>query len=370
MRIVVVYGTRPEAIKLAPVIVELKKIKQFETFVVCTGQHKEMLEGIMELWGLVPDLVLDSHFATKHSSAIPGLMIQLEEVFLGCSPSFVLVQGDTATAAAAALQAHALRIPVGHVEAGLRSEDLWNPWPEEANRKIVDSISSLHFAPTQTSLNNLIQERHGQTSFLTGNTVVDALQHATIKLNSDLNIRAELEKALMFSLDEPYILFTQHRREGFGYGQNQVFEAIRDISDLGHKIVFPVHMNPSVRSKVAEKLSKKDNVTLIEHQKYLPFIELVRNASFIISDSGGLQEEAPSFNKSILITRLRTERPEVVEAGFGHIVGYEPRIIVEEALNLINHSHVSFTNPFGDGLAASRIAGLLESYLSDLSKDT
>lgn len=365
----VVYGTRPEAIKLAPVIVELKKNKWFKTFVVCTGQHKEMLEGIMDIWDLAPDLVLNSHFLTNRSSDISSLMFQLEKVFLGYSPNFVLVQGDTATAVAAALQAHALRIPVGHVEAGLRSEDLWNPWPEEAYRKIVDSISSMHFAPTQISLNNLVQEKHGQTSYLTGNTIVDALQHATSILNSDPSIRTELESTLMFSLDDPYILFTQHRREGFGDGQNQVFEAIRDLSNLGHKIVFPVHMNPSVRSKVAEKLSAVENVVLIDPQEYLPFIELIRNASLIISDSGGLQEEAPSFNKSILITRLRTERPEVVEAGFGHLVGYESDIIVEKALNLINLSPAILDNPFGDGFSAARIACRVESYLSDLTKN-
>jgi UDP-N-acetylglucosamine 2-epimerase (non-hydrolysing) len=364
-KIAVVYGTRPEAIKLAPVIVELKKIDNLEVIVICTGQHKEMLVGIMELWNLVPDFSIEPNFVSEHSSALPALMLEIEKLLKEIQPDCVMVQGDTATATAGALQAHALHIPVAHVEAGLRSGDLWNPWPEEANRKIVDSISSMHFAPTQISLNNLIEEKHGQTSYLTGNTIVDALQHATTMLNGDPSIRAKLESILNFSLSNPYILFTQHRREGFGDGQNQVFEAIKDLSSLGHRIVFPVHMNPSVRSKVAEKLSTEDNVVLIDPQEYLPFIELVRNASLIISDSGGLQEEAPSFNKSILITRLRTERPEVVEAGFGHIVGYDSRIIVEKALNLINRAPVIFDNPFGDGLSASRIACRLHSYLFD-----
>lgn len=365
--IVVVYGTRPEAIKLAPVIVKLRQIESMRTIVICSGQHKEMLEGILELWDLVPDIQLKCDFTLGRSSIIPGIMIELEREFLKLSPDFVVVQGDTATATAAALQAHALHIPVGHVEAGLRSGDLWNPWPEEANRKIIDAISSLHFAPTKNSLTNLIEEMNGKTSYLTGNTVVDALQHATALLDDNPKIRIVTEEMIKFSLEEPFILFTQHRREGFGLGQSQVFDAITKLGELGYRIIFPVHLNPSVRSKVAEKLIGKTGITLIEPQGYLPFLELIRNSNLIISDSGGLQEEAPSFGKSILITRLRTERPEVIEAGFGHIVGYQTSLIVELSQSLMAESRDNLINPFGDGFASSRVVKLIEQFLIEMN---
>lgn len=364
--ILVVYGTRPEAIKLAPVIIELKKLENSRTIVICSGQHKEMLEGILELWDVAPDVTLAYDFASGRSSAIPGLMIKLEKEFLSYRPDFVIVQGDTATATAAAIQAHALHIPVGHVEAGLRSNDLWNPWPEEANRKMIDAVSSLHFAPTQISLNNLIHEKYEKTSFLTGNTIVDALQHATNILDNNPSIRSNLESLLKFSLQEPFILFTQHRREGFGDGQEQVFEAIIRLSELGYKIVFPVHLNPSVRTKVAEKLGGVKGVNLIEPQGYLQFLELTRSSKLIISDSGGLQEEVPSFNKFILITRLRTERPEVVEAGFGHLVGFETETILSKALEVFTKHPTGMVNPFGDGFAASRVANTVKGYLNNL----
>ena len=324
-----------------------------------------MLEGILELWNLAPDITLDYDFESGRSSAIPGLMIMLEKEFRSNPPDFVIVQGDTATAAAAAIQAHALHIPVGHIEAGLRSNDLWNPWPEEANRKMIDAVSSLHFAPTKISLHNLVQEQHEKTSFLTGNTIVDALQHAKSILNNTPSIRSNLEALLNFSLQEPFILFTQHRREGFGGGQEQVFDAILRLSELGYKIVFPVHLNPSVRSKVAEKLGGVIGIYLIEPQGYLEFLELTRSSKLIISDSGGLQEEAPSFSKFILITRLRTERPEVVEAGFGHLVGFETETILSKALELLENDPSGAVNPFGDGFAALRIVKIVQDYLTN-----
>jgi UDP-N-acetylglucosamine 2-epimerase (non-hydrolysing) len=361
--IAVVYGTRPEAIKLAPLIVELRKLNNIRTVVVCSGQHKEMLVGILELWSLAPDVTLESNFKSSRSSAIPGLMVLLEDEFLRIKPDLVLVQGDTATAAAAALQAHALHIPIGHVEAGLRSEDLWNPWPEESNRRLIDSTSSLHFAPTQESFDNLVREGNSDSTYLTGNTIVDALQFATKLLDQDRSIRSNLENLLNFNLDDPYILFTQHRREGFGEGQNNVFEAIAQLANQGHKVIFPVHLNPAVRAKVTEKLDRNQNVLLVEPQSYLPFLQLVKNSSLIISDSGGLQEEAPSFNKFILITRLRTERPEVVEAGFGHIVGFDSETISRKATELLGKSPTNLENPFGDGQAASKISILAHDFL-------
>ena len=355
--IAVVYGTRPEAIKLAPLIVSLKKTPGIKVVMICTGQHKEMLEGILEIWGLKNDYLIDSNFNSSHSSSIPDLMVSLEKVFLEVSPDLVVVQGDTATATAGAIQAHALHIQVAHVEAGLRSGDLWNPWPEESNRRIIDSITSLHFAPTKSAAKNLEQEGYGATTSITGNTVVDALIHASGVLDNHPEVVQKLETLLGFSLGEEFILFTQHRREGFGEGQTQVFGAILNLAKLGHKIVFPVHLNPLVRDKVNEMLLNQLGIHLIPPQAYLPFLALVRTCSLIISDSGGLQEEAPTFGKRILITRLTTERPEVLEAGYGQLVGYDKSLITELAsrASLEPPQKQLASSPFGNGDSAQLI---------------
>jgi UDP-N-acetylglucosamine 2-epimerase (non-hydrolysing) len=349
--VAVVYGTRPEAIKLAPLIVELKKASQVKTVIICTGQHKEMLVGILDIWGLKNDHLIASDFAGSHSSAIPWFMTNLEKIFLKVNPDLVIVQGDTASATAAALQAHALRILVAHVEAGLRSGNLWNPWPEESNRRIIDSIASLHFAPTKSAAMNLVQGGYAATTSITGNTVVDAMIYASKELDRDPEIQLQLESLLGFSLSENFILFTQHRREGFGNGQINVFGAILKLAKMGHKIVFPVHLNPLVRDKVDQMLTNQPNIYLIPPQAYLPFLTLMRKCKSIISDSGGLQEEAPTFGKGILITRLTTERPEVIESGFGQLVGYDSDKIIKLVAegNEISNQLKLAANPFGDG---------------------
>jgi len=354
----VVYGTRPEAIKLAPLIVALKSSTGINTIVICTGQHKEMLEGILEIWKIDNDYLIASDFTSSNSSSIPELMVCLEKVFKEVTPDLVVVQGDTATATAAALQAHALHIPVAHVEAGLRSGDLWNPWPEESNRRIVDAVASLHFAPTKSAAKNLEQEGFGATTSITGNTVVDALMHASEVLNSHPEIQKDLESHLGFSLEEDFILFTQHRREGFGDGQTKVFAAILELASLGHKIVFPIHLNPLVRNKVNEMLLDQPGIYLIPPQSYLSFLALLKKCKLIISDSGGLQEEALTFGKRILITRLTTERPEVIESGFGQLVGYDSgRIIqlVAEQFAIFDEMDL-VANPFGNGDSSNIIA--------------
>jgi UDP-N-acetylglucosamine 2-epimerase len=369
--VAVVYGTRPEAIKLAPVVVELRKIQSIRTILICSGQHREMLEGIMELWDLTPDITLKYDFESGHTSAIPGIMTELEQEFLKLLPDFVVVQGDTATAAAAALQAHAQHIPVGHIEAGLRSGDLWNPWPEEANRKMIDAISSLHFAPTQLSADNLYAESFNDSVFVTGNTIVDSLNHVVAMLETNREIRNDLEFLLGFQLEEPFILFTQHRREGFGHGQGQVFQAILELAHLGFRTVMPVHMNPQVRKKAEEKFLGVPNISLIDPQSYLSFVELLRMSTLVISDSGGLQEEVPSFGKTILITRLTTERPEVLTSGHGVLVGFDNVKIVDEALKALN-THVSSmfgSNPFGDGCSSGRIVQTLNEHLKTLEHE-
>jgi UDP-N-acetylglucosamine 2-epimerase (non-hydrolysing) len=363
--VLVIYGTRPEAIKLAPVVVELRKIQSIRTILICSGQHKEMLKGIMELWNLTPDITLKYDFNSGRTSAIPGIMIELEQEFLKLVPDFVIVQGDTATAAAAALQAHALHIPVGHVEAGLRSGDLWNPWPEEANRKMIDAISSLHFAPTALSAENLRAENLEDSVFVTGNTIVDSLNYVVRKLEAKKEIRNDLQLLLGFQLEEPFILFTQHRREGFGHGQEQVFQAILDLAHLGFRTVMPVHMNPQVRKKVDERFLGVPNISLIEPQGYLSFIELLRMSALVISDSGGLQEEVPSLGKTILITRLTTERPEVLATGHGVLVGFDSVKLIDEALKAMNSETSSLLrpNPFGDGESSKKIAQILSNQL-------
>ena len=363
----VVYGTRPEAIKLAPLIIALKKVANISTFVLCTGQHKEMLEGILEIWDLKNDYLIASDFTGSHSSAIPRLMINLEKIFLEKKPDLVVVQGDTATAVAGALQAHALSIPVAHVEAGLRSGDLWNPWPEESNRRIIDSIASLHFAPTKSAAKNLEREGYGPTTSITGNTVVDALIQASKELDNHPEIEQMVELQLGFSLEEDFILLTQHRREGFGDGQKQVFGAILELAKSGRKIVFPVHLNPLVRNKVNEMLLNQPGIFLIPPQAYLPFLAILRKCSLIISDSGGLQEEAPTFDKKILITRLTTERPEVIESGYGALVGYDLGQISKLAANgnrsTSEKEHQS--NPFGHGNSAELIQQSISKFLVD-----
>lgn len=361
--IIVVYGTRPEAIKMAPLVKELRQLKHLNTVLVCSGQHKEMLEGIMSLWNLVPDITLTPKSNSDQSSAIPNLMIDLEKVFKDLSPKIILVQGDTATATAAALQAHALRIPVGHVEAGLRSGDLWNPWPEESNRKIIDAIASLHFAPTMSAAQNLVSEGYADSTYTTGNTVVDATLYASNLLNNQPEVRTKLESILDFSLAEDYILFTQHRREGFGEGQTSVFNAIVDLAKLGERIVFPVHLNPHVRTKVDEMLKNQPGIYLIEPQNYLSFLELIRNSRMVISDSGGLQEEVPTFGKEVLITRLKTERPEIIESGFGRLVGYSSEAILEGVTKIKSRSKAIERNPFGDGKSAEIIRKHIEEFL-------
>ncbi len=363
--VAVIYGTRPEAIKLAPVILELKKLEDLSVIVICTGQHKEMLVGILDLWDLAPDFTIEAQFNSGHSSAIPALMIEIEKVLKQVKPDYVVVQGDTATATAGALQAHALHIHVAHIEAGLRSGDLWNPWPEEANRRAIDAISSLHFAPTKSSAENLYAENYTDSVFVTGNTIVDSLNHVLERLEVNEEIRSNLEKILGFHLDKPFILFTQHRREGFGQGQEQVFQAILELASLGYRTIMPVHMNPQVRKKVEEKFEGIPNISLIEPQSYLPFMELLRTASLVISDSGGLQEEVPSLGKTILITRLTTERPEVLASGHGVLVGFDKELLLAESLKVLKADKESLSrqNPFGDGQASVKIAQILKKKL-------
>ena len=293
-------------------------------------------------------------------------MVQLEKIFVSIMPDLVVVQGDTASATAGALQAHALHIPIGHVEAGLRSRDLWNPWPEESNRRIIDSISTLHFAATKSAFNNLIGEGFSESISITGNTIVDALMQVMARLDWLPEVRINLESLLGFDLSSEYILFTQHRREGFGSGQEKVFEAILELARLGKKVVFPVHLNPAVQAKAQLLLSGVPGIFLIQPLPYLSFVELIKNCSLIISDSGGLQEEAPTFGKKIIITRKTTERPEILICGLGQLVGYDYQAILEKSIISLEDNNGglgSVDNPFGNGNAAEEITAIIGHFL-------
>ena len=349
-KVAIVYGTRPEAIKFAPLIKLLREDSTLQLAVICSGQHTDMLEGILELWNLSPDISLRP--LSEKSNGVPEYTVLLRTVLTEFSPDLTLVQGDTFTAVGGALAAHSLQIPVGHLEAGLRSGDIWNPWPEESNRRIIDSISSLHFAPTERAMVVLRNEGHIETSYLTGNTIVDAVNYIQKNFTSSQDEVKKLEVSLGFTLNCDYILFTQHRRESFGENQIAVFRAIRELAEYGFMTIFPVHQNPQVAEVAESYFANCKNVFLIPPQNYRQFLLLMSKASLLISDSGGLQEEAPSFGKHILITRLTTERPEVIDSKFGSLVGFDTNKIVQQAKALMGKSPEGYINPFGDGFAA------------------
>jgi UDP-N-acetylglucosamine 2-epimerase len=320
-----------------------------------------MLRGILELWEIEPDVILDPE--EIQLNGLSKYMLLLEPILKNLTPNLVLVQGDTYTAAAAALVSHNLGIHVGHVEAGLRSGDIWNPWPEESNRKIIDSVASLHFAPTELAAENLRKEGYLDSTHLTGNTVVDAVQFVSKILSSQKEVLRNLESTLGFPLSSDFVLFTQHRRESFGEGQLNIFEAIKALGALDNRIVFPVHQNPQVKSNAEKFFRGAKNIFLIEPQEYLQFLALVKFSKLIISDSGGLQEEAPSFGKNIIITRTTTERPEVIKAGYGVLAGFDSRVILKTALESLRSEKQTRSNPFGSGNSAEKIANVLVDFL-------
>lgn len=368
-KLMVVFGTRPEAIKMAPVVSALKAVPGFETIVTVTAQHRQMLDQVLDLFGIVPDEDLD---VMQPGQTLPDLF---SRILLGMSrviemrrPDLVLVHGDTSTTLATALAAFYARVPVAHVEAGLRTGDITAPWPEEANRRLVAPLTRFHFAPTSKAQSNLRHEgTPAETVHVTGNTVIDALLEVTDKIASEPALEADLSARFPFlDPDKRLILVTGHRRENFGDGFEQICRALADLADRGDtQIVYPVHLNPNVQEPVNRILSQHPAIRLIEPQDYLPFVYLMSRAYLILTDSGGIQEEAPSLGKPVLVMRDTTERPEAVEAGTVLLVGTERARILEEANRLLDdpeayrvmsHAH----NPYGDGRAAKRIAEILE----------
>lgn len=367
-----VFGTRPEAIKMAPLALALAADSRFDAKVCVTGQHREMLDQVLNLFSIEPDFDLNIMKSGQDLTDVTVTILQgMKEVFKEFRPDIVLVHGDTATTFATTLAAYYQQIPVAHVEAGLRTGNLYSPWPEEANRKLTGTLAQLHFAPTETSSANLLREGVGASNIvITGNTVIDALLKVVERLKTDENLRKTAAKPFAFLNDQRrLILVTGHRRESFGDGFERICEALSIVAKQYPEveIVYPVHLNPNVREPVNRLLSDIENVHLIEPLDYLPFVYLMSRSDIILTDSGGIQEEAPSLGKPVLVMRDTTERPEAVEAGTVRLVGTEIEKIVNALRHLLDdkqaYQEMSFAhNPYGDGKATMRIIDALLSH--------
>ncbi|WP_222889104.1 MULTISPECIES: non-hydrolyzing UDP-N-acetylglucosamine 2-epimerase [Enterobacteriaceae] len=370
MKVLTVFGTRPEAIKMAPLVHALAKDPYFEAKVCVTAQHREMLDQVLNLFSIVPDYDLDIMQPGQGLTEITCRILEgLKPILESFKPDVVLVHGDTTTTIAASLAAFYQRIPVGHVEAGLRTGDLSSPWPEEANRTLTGHLAMYHFSPTQNARQNLLRENIlDKQIFVTGNTVIDALFWVRDTVLNNENLHSELAARYPF-LDESkkLVLVTGHRRESFGQGFEQICHALVDIAAKHQdvQIVYPVHLNPNVSEPVNRILGHVENIILIEPQDYLPFLWLMTHAWLILTDSGGIQEEAPSLGKPVLVMRETTERPEAIEAGTVRLVGTDRQRIVEEVTHLLQDNDAwqamsRAHNPYGDGQACERILHALK----------
>ena len=376
VRILSVFGTRPEAIKMAPVVRALAQASDVDARVCVTAQHREMLDQVLELFEIKPDYDLDLMRPGQGLEDITaGVLLALSPVLDEFQPHLVLVHGDTTTTLASSLAAYYRKIPVGHVEAGLRTGNIFSPWPEEVNRKVAGAIAALHFAPTEQSKQNLLAEAVSkQVIIVTGNTVIDALIDVVAKLESDTDRMAELTQRFGLDPAKRMILVTGHRRESFGDGFLRICEALATLAARDDvEIVYPVHLNPNVKGPVEEKLSGFANVHLIAPQDYLPFVYLMSRAAVILTDSGGVQEEAPSLGKPVLVMRETTERPEAVDAGTVKLVGTDTALIVSEVNRLLDdkaaYDAMSFAhNPYGDGKAVDRILSRIRQYAAELEQ--
>jgi UDP-N-acetylglucosamine 2-epimerase (non-hydrolysing) len=373
-KVLLVFGTRPEAIKMAPLVKELQKNKiDFDTKVCVTAQHREMLDQVLKMFEITPDYDLNIMKPGQDLYDITSnVLLGMQDVLTDFQPDIVLVHGDTTTTSATALAAFYQKIKVGHVEAGLRTHDIYSPWPEETNRQITGVLASYHFAPTTTSRDNLLRENKNKINILvTGNTVIDALFLALKKIEQNEELKAKIEsnfETLKFNIhNSKLILVTGHRRENFGQGFINICEALKEIAikNPDIDIVYPVHLNPNVQKPVKELLSEVENVHLIEPLEYETFLYLMSKAYFIITDSGGVQEEAPSLGKPVLVMRDTTERPEALEAGTVKLVGADKEKIIKEAQLLLD-SNEEYTkmskahNPYGDGKACKKIVEFIK----------
>jgi len=368
-RILTVFGTRPEAIKMAPLVKALASDKRFHSKVCVTAQHREMLDQVLELFKITPDYDLDLMKNGQTLNEVTArILLELKPVLQEFKPDVVLVHGDTATSFAASLAAYYEQISVGHVEAGLRTNDLYSPWPEEGNRKLTATLAKYHFAPTNSSKQNLLKENYSaENIYVTGNTVIDALLMIKNRIEKDKDLSKLLtEKFPMLDDTKKMILVTGHRRESFGDGFECICEALALTAKRypSAQILYPMHLNPNVREPVNRILSGIDNIYLIEPQEYLSFIYLMTRSYIIITDSGGIQEEAPSLGKPVLVMRNTTERPEALEAGTVKLVGTEVDVITTEISKLMEDEETyknmsSAHNPYGSGQASNIIIKIL-----------
>lgn len=377
--IMLVFGTRPEAIKMCPLVKEFQKHpEEFNTIVCVTGQHREMLDQVLTIFDVRPDYDLNIMKQGQDLTDVTARVLTgMRDVFAKCRPDVVLVHGDTTTSTAAALAAFYQQIPVGHVEAGLRTHNIYSPWPEEMNRQITGRIAEYNFSPTPLSEKNLLEEKvHGKV-YVTGNTVIDALHIVVEKLRNDSKLAEEQEKILAaagYDMErladgKKLVLITGHRRENFGDGFIRMVTAMKDLSEKYPEVdfVYPMHLNPNVRKPIHEVFGEdltRQNFFFIEPLQYLEFVHLMSKANIVLTDSGGIQEEAPGLGKPVLVMRDTTERPEALASGTVHLVGTDYNKIVEEVSTLLDDSAAyermsKAVNPYGDGKACRRIAGIL-----------
>ena len=364
IKVMTVFGTRPEAIKMAPVIKELKKEKKVQTVIAVTAQHREMLDQVLELFDITPDYDLNIMMESQSLTDITvNVLKKIENVYNRENPDIVLVQGDTSTTFVASLAAFYKKIKVGHVEAGLRTNDKYSPFPEEINRKLTGNIADYHFAPTETSKKNLLKENICENNiFVTGNTVIDALKEI---VNRDYQFKSRKIREILDN-DRRFILLTTHRRENLGNPMRNIFTSVKKILKINKEveIIFPVHLNPAVRKIANEILGSLNRIHLIEPLDYLPFAKLMNESYLVLTDSGGVQEEAPGLGKPVLVLRDTTERPEAIKAGTAILVGTDENKIFENVNKLLNdekeYSKMSrAVNPYGDGKASKRIVDIL-----------
>ena len=378
-KIMLVFGTRPEAIKMCPLVKEFqKRADEFETIVCVTGQHREMLDQVLKIFEVTPDIDLN---IMKQGQDLTDVTVRIltgmRDVFKEFRPDVVLVHGDTTTSTAAALAAFYAQIPVGHVEAGLRTHNIYSPWPEEMNRQVTGRIATYNFSPTPLSKKNLIEEKAMGQIFVTGNTVIDALHYVVNKLKSDETIAKEQDTVLLnagydvtrLADGKKLVLITGHRRENFGDGFIRMVTAMKDLSEKYPEVdfVYPMHLNPNVRKPIHEVFGEdltRPNFFFIEPLQYLEFVHLMSKATIVLTDSGGIQEEAPGLGKPVLVMRDTTERPEALESGTVHLVGTDYDKIMNEVSALLEDAEAynkmsQAVNPYGDGLACGRIADAL-----------
>jgi UDP-N-acetylglucosamine 2-epimerase (non-hydrolysing) len=373
-KVLLVFGTRPEAIKMAPLVKEFEKhTANFETKVCVTAQHREMLDQVLDLFQITPNYDLNIMKPGQSLYDVTSnILLKIKPILEEFNPDVVLVHGDTATTFATTLAAYYQKIKIGHVEAGLRTGDLYSPWPEEGNRRLTGVLADYHFSPTNTSKNNLLNEGVNKSSvFVTSNTVIDALQLVVNRIKSDESLRLKIENTIFQSgfqeLNSKFILVTGHRRENFGQGFLNICEALKILAKNNPdiNILYPVHLNPNVRKPVNKLLSSVSNIKLVEPFQYEEFIYLMSESYLILTDSGGIQEEAPSLGKPVLVMRDTTERPEAVEAGTVKLVGSDQDNIIKEVQKLLNDNSEyqkmsKAHNPYGDGNASEKILNILK----------